>query len=187
MTTEPTVRDVVDSAIALRLVSAEKAAVLSAWSDRPLSEYGGGAKEAEVAVGVLIDLQVGFEVHSDDVDDLVSGYEGAFEELTACTDGLVTVADVEIVESAKGYDVLRFRLNGELVEWTVEHRGGDYLDQMPFFENMDAFTASAVPKRWALIDIDGEPLPGRYVFGEPAALHAFGERFGITFEVYAAG
>ncbi|BAL87783.1 hypothetical protein AMIS_25630 [Actinoplanes missouriensis 431] len=58
---------------------------------------------------------------------------------------------------------------------------------MPFFENMDAFPTSAVPKRWALIDIDGEPLPGRYVFGEPAALHAFGGRFGITFEVYAAG
>jgi hypothetical protein len=52
---------------------------------------GGGDSEAEIVTALLVDLGVGFDVHTDDVDHL-DGYTSALTE-AACTAGLFTVTD----------------------------------------------------------------------------------------------
>jgi hypothetical protein len=45
----------------------------------------------------------------------------------------------------------------------VTDHGPGYLDAMVFFERIDDFTDSTDARRWADIEVDGEPLPDRYL------------------------
>src|SRR5437763_3091154 len=179
-----TVRQVVDRIVALGL--ADRAAVDKAlqpqWLDQPLSGYG-GANEAETVTGLLVDLGVGFDVHTDDVDHL-DGYTSALTEAAACTGGLFTVTDIELTDDGE-QELLHFTRNGEPVAWPVDHVDDEYLDTMVFAERIDEFTdPDRSPRRWAAPTVDGELLHCRYVFAEPVALRELGAEFDVEFDVY---
>jgi hypothetical protein len=185
MATQRTVRQAVDRIVELGLAAPDAAAPhdLENYLDMPLVEYGGGDGEAAILTGLLVDLSVGFDVHTDDVEHL-DGYTSALEELAACTGGLFTVTDIELDEDGDGQELLRFRRNGEPVQWYVDHVDDEYLDVMAFAENVDEFTSPASPKRWAMPIVDGDLIPARFIFGEPAALRSLGAEYGVDFDFY---
>lgn len=185
MATQRTVRQAVDRIVELGLAGPDATARndLENYLDMPLVEYGGGDTEAEILTALLVDLQVGFDVHTDDVEHL-SGYTSVLEELAACTGGLFTVTDIELAEDEDGQETLRFRRNGEPVQWYVDHVDDEYLDVMVFAENVDDFTSEASPKRWAMPVVDGDLIPARFIFGEPVALRSLGAEYGVGFDFY---
>lgn len=165
----PTVRDLFDRAVALELVTPERAAATPTYGglDRPLEEPGDEVADWLVALGV------GFTVHSGDLDDVAEAYADTLQALAACTRGLFTITDVRLDDGE-----LTFRRNGQPVTWHVDDFG-DYLDHMPFFEDLDAFEVATSPLRW-------HELPDREVgdddywfFAEPTALAALAAEFGL--------
>jgi hypothetical protein len=185
MAGQRSVRQAVDRIVELGLASPDMVAKhLADYLDLTMADFGGGATEAKTVTELLVDLGVGFDVHTDDVDHL-DGYTSALEELAACTGGLFTVTDIELAEDDDGQEVLRFRCNGELVQWPVDHVDDEYLDTLAFAEHVDEFTdPAASPRRWAVPNVDGERIYYRYVFAEPVALRRLGEEYGIEFDVY---
>jgi hypothetical protein len=180
-----TVRQVVDRIVALGLAERTKVdkALQPQWLDQPLSGYGGAASDGEIVTGLLVDIEAGFEVHTDDVDHL-DGYTSALTEAAACTGGLFTVTDIELTDDDE-QELLRFRRNGEPVAWPVDHVDDEYLDTMVFAERIDEFTdPQRSPKRWAVPIVDGQRVYYRYIFGDPVALRELGREFGVEFDVY---
>jgi hypothetical protein len=181
-----TVGQVVDRVVALGL--ADRATVDKVlepeWHDRSLSEYGGGDSGPKIVTALLVDLGIAFDVYPDDTEHL-SGYTAALTDAAACTGGLFTVGDIELADDADGQEVLRFRRNGEPVEWRVDHVDDEYLDGMAFAENIDEFTdPDRSPRRWAQPAVDGELIHYRYVFADPAPLEKLGREFDVEFDFY---
>lgn len=181
-----TVGQVVDRVVALGLTDRATADKVLApeWRDWALSEYGGGDSDPEIVTALLVDLGVGFDVDPDDTARL-AGYTAALTAAAACTGGLFTVADIELAGVAGGPEVLRFRRNGEPVEWRVDRVDDGYLDGMAFAENIDEFTdPGRSPRRWAQPVVDGELIHYRYVFADPATLEQLGREFDVEFDRY---
>ena len=179
-----TVRQVADRIVELGLT--DRATVDKAleprWLNLSLTEYGGGGA-AEIVTALLVDLGVGFDVHTDDVEHL-TGYTSALTAAAACTGGLFTVTDIALADD-DGQEVLRFRRNGEPVEWPLDHVDDEYLDGMAFAENIDEFTdPDRSPRRWAQPTVDGELIHYRYIFADPVPLRELGREFDVEFDVY---
>jgi hypothetical protein len=175
-----TVGQVVDRVVDLGMVNR---ATVDKELELPLTEYGGGDSEAEIVTALLVELGIGFDVHTDDVEHL-TGYTSALTAAAACTGGLFTVTDIELADD-DDQEVLRFRRNGDLVEWPVDHVDDEYLDTLAFFENIDGFTdAARSARRWAQPTVDGELIPARYIFADPKALEELGREFSVDFEIF---
>ncbi len=176
------VRDVTGLLVELGLVSAAAVARVEPALDEPLDHFGA---PAGVAVAeLMVELGAGVAVHTDDVDDVTEAYPSTLQDIAACTGGLFTVTDVTVTPPFElSARAVRFRSNGTPVEWIVDDHGPDYLDTLVFFERIDDFTDSTDPRRWADVEVDGEPLPDRYLFGNPRALRLLAERFGFTVDI----
>ncbi len=181
------IRDVADLLVELGLTSA--AAVTRVVPPQELDESLGyyGQPDGVAVVQLLVELGAGVAVHTDDVDDVTEAYAAVFQDIAACTDGLFTITDVTVspLVGVSGRKVC-FRSNETPVQWEVTDYGSDYLDAMAFFERIDDFTDTTDARRWADIEVNGEPLPDRYLFGHPHALSRLAETFGFTVAIRGA-
>jgi len=175
------IRDVADLLIGLGLTSA--ATVTRVVAPEELVESLGyyGEPDGVAVVSLLVELGAGVAVHTDDVDDVTEAYRAVLQDIAACTDGLFTITDVTVspLVGISGRTV-RFRSNGTPVEWEVTDYGSEYLDALAFVEHIDDFTDNTDARRWADIEVNGEPLPDRYLFGHPQALRGLAETFDFT-------
>jgi hypothetical protein len=67
-----TVRCATERIVELGLTSPDMVAktLQAEWLDMPLAKFGGGATDAKALTGLLVDLSVGFDVHTDDMEHL---------------------------------------------------------------------------------------------------------------------
>lgn len=183
MTESWTVRRVVDLAVEHGLVDGE--AVLSDLGDLDRVLGRDGEPDQWAVMSFLIRLGI---VYQPDWKSFRGAYEDGlelYEEelglIAACGRGLLTIADVELVETDRE-TLLRFTCNGERHEWPVAHGPGADEDgeaQLTFGTYINGLVPSGSPERWCFV----VPLqPGdtpELVFADPDALRRFGSRLGL--------
>jgi hypothetical protein len=112
-------------------------------------------------------------------------YSTQLRQAAQCTNGLVTIVDVEMSQPDKrGRCRLHFRCNGRPCSWHVYLRG-EHFDLMAFTENIDDLNAP--PRLWDSIDVDESgdcdpddlELRNFYFSGKPAALRQLAFDFGV--------
>lgn len=189
MTSSWSVRQVVDRILALELVNESAAARLNLPDlDRPLGEWGSVARSV---VHVLSQLGIVYSAHF-----LASFYgleDGSDEErlavyrreLAAAADvtrGQMIVTDVQLVDVARG-QLLRFRCNGEPVEWPVQRGPGENLAALDTFTRLVDLLPASSPKRWFRYKGPYEAGDGAiYIFAAPAALAELARTFGLRLD-----
>lgn len=179
----PTVRDLFDRAVALGLVTTERAAATPTYGASGLDEplVGPDGEPGDEVAEWLVALGVGFTVHGEDVDDVAAAYEDTLLALAACTRGLFTIIDVQL----RG-NQLTFRSNGRPVTWHVDDFG-DYLDHMPFFEDLDTFELPTSPLRWHERPYRESGDDDYYFFAEPVALATLAREYALEVVPLATG
>lgn len=183
------VRQVVDRVVALGLVDGSAVERLRpADLDKRLDGWG---SEARSVVDVLSRLGI---VYSSPFVVNFSGLENGSDderlaiyrrELTAAADvtrGQMTITDVELVDVAGG-QLLRFRCNGDVVEWPVRRGPGENLRAMQTFTRLVDLSPALSPKRWFRYKGPYEPGDGAiYLFAAPAALAELARTFGLRLD-----
>lgn len=117
-------------------------------------------------------------------DDGSELYRDELERIAACTRGLLSITDVELVDDDGGAHVLRFNCNGQSHEWTIPHGDEDEENmdsQMTFSMGIGELVPSSSSARWCGVQSDDLDYGSQNVFGDPEALRLLGQEFGISF------
>ncbi|NUS44362.1 MAG: hypothetical protein HOQ24_11820, partial [Mycobacteriaceae bacterium] len=110
-------------------------------------------------------------------------YRAELERIAACGRGLFTITDTEVVDTADGWHLLRFRCGGRQHEWPVVHGPDENIDAQELFcSAVGQLTPSDSPARWCTVSPGDPDVTGEAFFGDPTALNALGTPFGLLFE-----
>jgi hypothetical protein len=174
-----TVGQVADRAVELGILAPAASAGPAGYDDvraEPLSYYG--HDNAAALLSMMEDWGVGALVHPK-VDTLLAGYQSLFDQFTKCSGGAVTITDVELFDGAHG-ERIRMLVNGDELEWHLEHRSDRYIDTLMIFEIMERLVPrdDTDPRSFVEIVVD-EDLFG-YVFADPAALSTLMTELGVA-------
>ncbi|MFE7801483.1 hypothetical protein [Nocardia sp. NPDC057440] len=178
-----TVREVADQIVELGLVDA---AVLDPMDlDYTLDDFG--ATESQAVLVLLDYMKVRYSTeyktfrHACEDDAWV--YREELERIAACGRGLFTITEVELVDTAEGDHLLRFRCNGRPHEWPIAHGPDEEFDaQSIFCWSVGELVPPGSPARWCTVDPGDPDVTSEAFFGDPAALNVLGGPFGLQFE-----
>lgn len=110
-------------------------------------------------------------------------YREELERMAACGRGLLSIADVELLDTPDGDHLLRFRCNGQPHEWPIGHRPDEAFEaQVAFATFVWDLVPAGSPARWCTVDPPDPDAGPAAVFADPEALRQLGTPFGLTFE-----
>ncbi|MGW4498759.1 hypothetical protein ACWENR_09085 [Micromonospora sp. NPDC004336] len=176
MATLETVGQIADRAAELGIVAPTAVARLADERDEPLSYYGDDKTGALIAL--MEELGVGVSV-GPKVDSLLAGYRDLFDRFAACTGGAVAITGVELPDGEDGGRI-RLLVNGDELEWHLEHLSHRYLDTLMIFEIHDLLRADADSRVFvSLMDANGD---SGYVFADPVAFSTLAEELQIQMD-----
>ncbi|MFE9574845.1 hypothetical protein ACFYO1_00530 [Nocardia sp. NPDC006044] len=116
-------------------------------------------------------------------EDRLSRYRYELELIASCTQGLLTITEIQLVDGADGGQQLSFRCNGHPQSWPVYPGPDEDLEaQLTFAEYVDTLVPDDSPARWCTPDPSDPDVGSEFVFGDPAALNQLGGAFDLTFE-----
>jgi hypothetical protein len=110
-------------------------------------------------------------------------YREELARIATCGRGLFTITEVELVDTADGDHLLRFRCNGQPHEWPIAHGPDEEYDaQAIFCWSVGELVPPGSPARWCTVDPGDPDVTSEAFFGDPAALNVLGGPFGLVFE-----
>ncbi|WP_157172386.1 hypothetical protein [Nocardia pneumoniae] len=180
-----TVRQVTARIVELGLVaeSTVEQGIQADLLDEKLDYFGDS--ESEAVLYLLDELGIRYTTDYKTFRDACGGSEVYREELecvAACTRGLLSITDIELVDDTVGNHVLRFLCNGQPHEWNIAHNDEEDIEtQMVFSYGLEDLLPRDSSARWCGVDSDDINFGMQAVFGDPQALSVLAAEFGIKF------
>lgn len=189
MSSERTVREVVDLMIELGLIDPDLPArepFLAQSLDEPLSYYGDTEQSAvrdllsEVGIRYTFDYKTFRGINECSDEDRREWYESELQSIAACSRGLVTITDVRLVENETDSDLV-FVSNGVTESWPTDPGADEHVEASLTFATYVTGIHTGLVAEFCDVDPFDEDCSGEAVFGDPQALNRLGAQFGLTF------
>ncbi|WP_328405784.1 hypothetical protein [Nocardia sp. NBC_00403] len=134
----------------------------------------------ELGIRYTLDYKT-FRGINDAGDYRESWYREELERIAACTRGLITITEVQLVSDEEDQKPT-FLCNGRPVDRPV-HPGDDEAVEasLTFATYISDLTPDDSAERWCDIDPYDPDYSAEAFFADPQALRQLGERFGVTF------
>ena len=142
----------------------------------PLSYYG--HDNAGALLAMMAEWGVGALVHPK-VDSLLEGYRNLFDQFTECSGGAVTITGVELLDGVHG-ERIRMLVNGDEVDWHLEHQSDRYIDTLMIAEIMERLVPRDDTDPRSFVEISDDDEQVGYVFADPAVLATLMTELGIA-------
>ncbi|WP_157573983.1 hypothetical protein [Nocardia jejuensis] len=181
-----TVREVADRIVELGLVDTAAVSALDPRDlDYALDDFG-----ATECLGVLLlldDLKVrystDYKTFRHACEDNAWAYRTELARVAACGRGAFTFTEVELINTAEGNHLLRFRCNGQSHNWPIMHGPTENTDaQTIFCWALGELMPRDSPARWCTVTPADPYVTSEAYFGDPATLNELGGPFDLRFE-----
>ncbi|WP_459547433.1 hypothetical protein [Nocardia sp. X0981] len=189
MSSERTVREVVDLMIELGLIDPELPArepFLAKSLDEPLSYYGDTEHSAvrellsEVGIRYTFDYKTFRGISGCAEEERRQWYESELRAIADCSRGMVTITDVRLVENDMESE-LRFESNGITESWPTDPGDDEHFEASLTFATYLTGIPTGRVEQFCDIEPMDKDISGEAVFGDPRALNRLGAHFGLNF------